>query len=285
MDEDNVERVRATVRPRDAGDEGGAGKEGAPGAPEAPPAPAPPGRLVRCPVCEGAGDEVPGEGEDRICRCSVCQVLFRNPRPSIGRMREIRRARFAGAVGRMHAAKQRGDRLLAIEVMKGYHGLASGRPAPLNAFGKRLLEIGCDLGFRMREFEKYGWTILGTETAPGALEYVRATMLEVLESGPEEIPKGRGPFDLILLDGVLGEVADPKGLAAALPGHLSRNGVVCASVPETETGEPDLPGGAAWGFSEDALRRLFMEAGAEQPATAHVEGRLLAWFRFKDGRR
>lgn len=276
-DDDQAERVRAVARARETLE-----PDTTPAASDAPPAAPPPaGRLIRCPVCEGHGEELPGSGEERLCRCADCEVLFCNPRPSIGKVREHRRARFASALGKAHVARQRSDRLMALEAMKGYHGLVSGRPAPLNAFDRRVLDIGCALGFRLREFEKYGWSVLGTETAAGALAYARSTMLEVLEQDLDDVPASRGPFHLVVLDEVIGEAADPRGLAATLLMHLAPKGVICVCVPESETGGPSLPEGAIYGFSEEALRRLFMGCGAGQPQVARLDGRLIMWFQRK----
>ncbi len=273
-DETRPKRVRAVARPSIV--------EAAPAATEPEPARKPAGRPVRCPVCDGAGEEVSGEGEERLCRCDGCRVLFRNPRPSIGRLREMRRARFAGALSKPHADEMRRDRLLALEVMKGYHALAVGKPAPLNAFGRKALEIGCGLGFRLREFEKYGWTVLGVEPAAEAVAYARSTALEVLGADLDAVPKGRGPFHLVLLHDALGEASDPRNLVAEVLASLAPRGVVCATTPVTDSGEPLIPDGSAWAFSEDALRRLFMERGAAEPEVSRVEGRLVAWFRRKE---
>lgn len=283
-DETRPKRVRAVAPPREEAPPEPPSvepREPQPAATEPEPPRPPAGRLVRCPVCEGSGEEVPGEGEERLCRCAGCQVLFRNPRLSIGKLRELRQARFAGSFSRPQAEAMRRDRLLALEVMRGYHALMAGKPAPLNAFGKKVLEIGCGLGFRLREFEKYGWTVLGSEPAAEAVAYARATALEVLGADLDAVPRGRGPFHLVLLHDVLSEAADPRQLAADIMETLAPRGVVCATAPVNESGEPLMPEGAVWGFTEEALRRLFMERGAAEPEVSRVEGRLAVWFQMK----
>lgn len=230
-------------------------------------------RRVRCPVCTGHGEPTDGDGE--LVRCGDCQVLFRNPRPSVGQILARRDARFAAALTRNHSAAIRDAGRAAVEAMRGYHRLVSGKDAPLNAFGKRLLDVGCGLGFRLREFEKYGWTAMGLEPGANALPYTQALALHVVHADLDALPTG--PFDLVLLEDVLEEVADPAKLVAGVRDVLAPRGVAYAGVP---AGDADgaLGEDRLYAFSEDGLRRLFMSSGFAEPDVRQDESLLRMWF-------
>lgn len=233
-------------------------------------------RRVRCPVCTGHGDPIGGDGE--LVRCGDCQVLFRNPRPSVGEILARRDARFAAALTRNHAAAIRQASRSALEAMRGYHRLVSGKDAPLNAFGKRVLDVGCGLGFRLREFEKYGWTAMGLEPGANALPYTQALALHVVRADLEALPPG--PFDFVLLEDVLEEVAEPAKLVAGVMDVLAPRGVAYAGVPATAA-EDSLAEERLYAFGEEGLRRLFMSSGFAEPDVRQDEHQLWMWFRRK----
>jgi len=192
-------------------------------------------RRVRCPVCEGHGLAISDKGP--ACKCESCGVLFLNPRPSVGELLKTRDKRFDGAITANHSLVRRTEAKDAIEAMKGYHFLISGKSAPLNAFGKRVLDVGCGLGFRLFEFEKYGWTVIGLEPSKNARAYTQAMMLNVIENDFESVRVG--PFDLILIEDVIEEVTEPGKLVASIKESLSPGGVACVSVPLREEDEPE----------------------------------------------
>ena len=233
------------------------------------------GRRVRCPACGGHGDQV--EGKEGVCRCDGCAALFLNPRPSAGEVLEKRNAHFKGALRRNHGAEIRRELEAAMEAMRGYHRLVSGKDAALNAFGKKVLDLGCGLGFRMRECIHYGWTALGLEPSANARAYTGALMLEVSEADFEAPPPGS--FDLVLMEDLIDEVPEPGRVAAAARKVLAANkGVLCVSVREPGEGETDLPEGKLCRFDAESLQRLFMPLGLGAPRVASENGVLRLWF-------
>jgi len=236
-------------------------------------------RRVRCPVCTGHGE--PTEADAQVCRCGDCQVLFRNPRPSVGEILARRDARFAGALTRNHAAAIRQESRAAVEAMRGYHRMTSGKDAPLNAFGKRVLDMGCGLGFRLREFEKYGWTATGLEPSANASAYTQAVALHAIRADLDALTPG--PFDFILLEGMLEEVHEPARVVEGVKNALAARGVICVAVNAMEDDEP-LREGWLYAFSEEGLRRLFMTAGFAEPEVRQEDGVLRMWCRRQEAR-
>lgn len=244
-------------------------------------APRPAGRPVvhgvRCPVCGGQGDEV----KDALHRCNTCDVLYRNPRPSQGEIIRLRDVRFAGALSRNHTLEIKAEVDAANEAMRGYHRAVSGKDAVLNGFGKRVLDVGCGLGFRMRQFDQYGWLSMGLEPTEEAFAYTQAVLLHVMKGDLDTLPKGA--FQFVVLEGVLEEVADPADLVEKVSRVLAAGAVVYASVAAPEKDEP-LGEGQLYRFGEEGLRKLFMQAGFAEPDVRRDPGRLRMWFRRKGAR-
>lgn len=236
-------------------------------------------RRVRCPVCTGHGEPTDGDGE--VVSCGDCHVLFRNPRPSVGEILARRDARFVGALTRNHAAAIRKESRSAVEAMRGYHRLASGKDAPLNAFGKRVLDLGCGLGFRLREFEKYGWTVTGVEPSANAAAYTQAIALHALRADLDAPPPG--PFDFVLLESVLEDVPEPAKVVAAVKDALAPRGIVYVAVAAPD-GEASIAEGRLYAFGEEGLRRLLMTAGFAEPEVRKEDDALRMWFRRKEAR-
>lgn len=241
-----------------------------------------PGRRVRCPACGGHGEALEGgageEGKEGVCRCDGCAALFLNPRPSVGEVLAVRNARFKGALRANHGHEIRAQLEAAQEAMRGYHRLVSGKDAALNAFGRKVLDLGCGLGFRMREFIGHGWTAVGLEPSVNARAYTGALMLEVADADFGTPPPGS--FDLILMEDLLDEVPEPGAVVAAARKVLGPRGVLSVSV--REPGEEDvIPEGKLCHLGADALRRLVMPLGFSEPEEKTEDGILRLWFRAK----
>ncbi len=229
-------------------------------------------RRVRCPVCAGHGEQTDADAE--VVRCGDCQVLFRNPRPSAGEILARRDVRFAGSLTRNHAAAIREASRVAVEAMRGYHRMASGKDAPLNAFGKRVLDVGCGLGFRLREFENYGWTVTGLEPSANAAAYTQAVALHAVRGDLDAPPPG--PFDFALMEGLLEEVPEPAKVVAAVKEHLAPRGIVYVAVTDGSVLE-----GRLYALGEDGARRLLMSSGFAEPEVRKEDGAVRMWLRRK----
>jgi len=230
-------------------------------------------RRVRCPVCDGHGE--PLEEGGQVCQCENCHVRFLNPRPSAGELKTLRDERFKGALTANHGNEMREDSKVALEAMKGYHRMVSGKDAPLNAFGKWVLDVGSGLGFRLREFEKYGWTVIGLEPSGNALAYTQAVALQVVQEDLDVIPGDR--FDFILFEDVLDQMLDPAKAVTSLMEPLALGGIVYVSVNP----EAPLEGERLYSFGEDGLRQLFMSNGFAEPEVREEDGKLMMWFKRK----
>ena len=217
-----------------------------------------PVRTVRCPVCDGGGGEYKKTDDLSICKCEDCGLLFQNPRPSLGYLAVQRNNIFKNAMTGSHGGEIKEQSHAALEVMKGYHKHTSGREAALNSFGKNVLDVNCGLGFRLREFQKYGWDINGIDTSRNAVEYAKASYLDVKEGWLDTAGFKGNMFELVLFWDNFGALPDPKQAVLKLSEILKPRGLVFVHLREINENFDDRE---LFYFSPDALRRLFMENG------------------------
>jgi SAM-dependent methyltransferase len=218
-----------------------------------------PKRTVHCPVCDGGGGEYQKTGELTLCKCEDCGLVFQNPRPSLGYLALQRDNTFRNAMTEPHGSRIKEQSLAALEVMKGYHRHLSGRDAALNSFGKCVLDVNCGHGFRLREFQKYGWDICGIDTSKNAVGYAKACALDVKESWLDTAGFKPGTFDLVVFRDNFGELPDPKEVVKKLHELMKTSGLVY--VHEKDFLEDDAQPGRLFYFDQDCMRRLFMENG------------------------
>jgi len=216
-------------------------------------------RVVRCPVCGGTGQDHAKEENITVCRCEDCGLLFQNPRPSLRYIAGRRNLLFEDAIAKPHGDEIREQTGIAQEIMKGYHHRMSGRPAVLNAFGKHVLEVHCGLGLRLREFQKYGWTVYGIDPSRDAVEYGKACSLQVEHAWLEDAAFKTGTFNLVVFHDAFSEISDPVHAVRLLLEVLRDDGLVYVHIPAGEEGsfkETEL-----FYYDPDSLRRVFMQNG------------------------
>ena len=217
-----------------------------------------PVRTVRCPVCDGGGADFKKTEGLTVCKCEDCGLYFQNPRPSLGYLAVQRNNRFKNAMTGSHGTEIKEQSHAALEVMKGFHKHASGREAALNSFGKNVLDVNCEHGFRLREFQKYGWTPYGIDTSRNAVEYAKACYLDVKEAWLDTAGFKGNMFELVMFWDNFGALPDPKQAILKLDEILKPRGLVLVHLREINETFDDKE---LFYFSSDALRRLFMENG------------------------
>jgi SAM-dependent methyltransferase len=141
--------------------------------------------------------------------------------------------------------------------------------------GKRLLEVGCGLGFFCMEFGRQGAEVLGVDVDQHALDYVSgqcnmATRLMDVETEP--LPAG--PWDCIFVGEVLEHVDDPGALIGKVGEALSPDGTAIVTTPALEgwlartrgkqlAHEHGSQKHERIGFSKGELEALAYEAGLD----------------------
>ena len=257
------------------------GAEAIPAEPEeSPPEAGVPRRVVHCPVCEGSGEEHMKQGNLTVCRCADCGLLFQNPRPAAGLVAEVRDRLFEDAIVKPHGPEIREQAEIAREIMKAYHHRTSGRPVVLNAFGKHVLEVNCEHGFRLREFQKYGWTIQGIDSSRNAVEYAKACMLDVEQGWLETAAFETGTFDLVVFRNTFGDIPDPVHAVHMLAEILKERGLVYVHL-EKSTEQPFRETDFFY-YDPESLRRVFMQNGFTVVLENNDESGYFFWFKRKE---
>jgi len=241
----------------------------------------------KCPACGGAGRR---RGASRTVRCGACRTVFCEGYDGAGRAAERREANFARAYGRSNHEERREAKALAREAMRGFFTITRAKPAALNAFGKNVLEVDCGFGFRLRAFQGYGWTVMGTETSATACEYARRQSLDVRSGTLGGIVGdggfGRTRFDLAFFCGSYGRVAAPHAAIEGLHDVMYPGGIVCvlrepvASRGVKLTDESDR----IILYAAEPLRRVFCEHGFSFVSEEIDEGKGTFWFRARKRR-
>jgi len=236
-------------------------------------------RIVRCPVCDGSGIEQECKDSVTVCKCEDCGLLFQNPRPSLGILAEQRNKAFQNAMSSPHGKEIRQQSSIAVDIMKAYHHRTSGRPAALNAFGKKVLDVNCGLGFRLREFQKYGWDVYGIETSGNAVQYAKACALDVQEAWLDTVPFKDSTFDFILFWDNFSDLGDPVHAVHVITRILKSSGLVYVHLENA--GEP-FNENSLFCFDPDSLRRVFMQNGFSAVLENEDDAGYFFWFRKKE---
>jgi SAM-dependent methyltransferase len=170
--------------------------------------------------------------------------------------------------------------------MRGFFQVLKGRPVALNAFGKNVLEVNCGLGFRLRAFQSYGWTVEATETSATAYEYAHRQSLEVTRGWLAEGRFGKTRFDLALFCGSFGEMDDPHKAAKELKELLVERGLVCVLREPLASEDASPPDDSRlFVHTPESVKRSFTKNKFSLVSEDIVENVGTFWFRAKTRRR
>jgi len=180
-----------------------------------------------------------------------------------------------GACGFAVTLPQPSGAEMATYYPAGYHGAAGGRrfPGPVEWLQEalyarrvrwvesvapargRVLDVGCGRGLLLREFQRAGWEVRGTEMSDGAARYPREVLKLPVEVGSlEALALPVGHFDALTLWHVLEHLPDPRVLLAEVHRVLKPGGAFLVGVPNFGGWEARLAR-AKW-FHLDVPRHL-----------------------------
>jgi len=102
----------------------------------------------------------------------------------------------------------------------------------LPAKRRRILDVGCGLGFFLQLGKERGWETLGIEPSRQASKYARGLGLEVMNDVlGEEQSRGLGTFDVIHMHEVLEHVSNAIGMVRLCSELIEPGGLLCVTVP------------------------------------------------------
>ena len=102
----------------------------------------------------------------------------------------------------------------------------------LSAKRRRILDVGCGLGFFLQLGKERGWETLGIEPSRQACEHARGLGLDVVNNvlGEGQAP-GLGTFDVVHMHEVLEHVTDAIGMVRLCRELIEPGGLFCVIVP------------------------------------------------------
>lgn len=177
---------------------------------------------VKCLVCEQDNTEafIPGTGVPQIVRCRSDGLLYLNPRPKAGRVREF------------HRQYVREDNL---ELFSAYRRPVLKREAAairrLKTSGN-LLDVGCATGTFYENFAGPGWQLYGVDTSPLGAEVARSQFgAEVFVGTLREAAYPTSFFDVVSLLDTLYFFSDPAAELREVRRLLKPDGLLAVEIP------------------------------------------------------
>lgn len=175
------------------------------------------------------------EGYDAI-DCEICQFIHVVPLPSAEELEGYYRTSFYEESKPDYFNNAERDREwlnigydMKLEMME--EALGEAPIAPQSE--RRVLDIGSGPGHFLRRAEERGWSAVGLEASPAAVDFSRGFGVEVHQGyfdGTSAL-EGLGQFDAIHMQHVLEHAPDPVELLQGLPTLLKPGGAVCIEVP------------------------------------------------------
>jgi len=180
---------------------------------------------IDCPICEQSkGDPLHLEGSFQMVRCSSCQFIFLNPRPTAESLHHFYQTYLPEEESSIESWKR---------MMKPvFHRAAN----LLKRYGRngRLLDVGSGFGFFVAEMKKKGWEAAGVEISQKALEYAGNVLGLTVHPGP--LGKAGFPdnqFDAVTAFYVIEHLPSPRDFLRECYRILKPGGLLLLRYPHT----------------------------------------------------
>jgi 2-polyprenyl-3-methyl-5-hydroxy-6-metoxy-1,4-benzoquinol methylase len=202
----------------------------------------------------------------RVVRCERCGLAFTNPRPDAASI-----APFYPPDYPPHRRRPRAARLGPIGWLRTRYGGDPQRHGPRWHGQGRLLDVGCASGEFLDRMHCRGWSVVGVDVSPSAVDYVRDTL--GLPAFVGTLPHAAIPpasFDVVTLWQCLEHVHRPLELLRAAYQVLVPGGWLYVTVPNVASDAFRWFGGDWLGmdlprhlvhFNPDTFREMLERAG------------------------
>jgi 2-polyprenyl-3-methyl-5-hydroxy-6-metoxy-1,4-benzoquinol methylase len=215
-------------------------------------------RLGKCPLCKSGRflnyaeitDHAVSKENFMLCKCSDCQLVFTNPRPSQDKIEPY----YNFPEYYSHEDKTRNLTQWIYQKVRTYN--ISKKVNYLKTFKKngKLLDYGCGTGEFLKKAKKQGWKIAGVEPNEKARSQANLKLKNKIKSSIDEVKKDY-EFDIITLYHVLEHVHDLRKTIKKIITHLKTDGYLIIAVPNYESSDGGIYGKAWAGW--DVPRHLY----------------------------
>jgi 2-polyprenyl-3-methyl-5-hydroxy-6-metoxy-1,4-benzoquinol methylase len=132
---------------------------------------------VNCPICERSrGEPLYLEGSFQMVRCSSCQFVFLNPRPTVESLHDF----YQQYLPEEESSIESWEKMMKPVFHRATHLLQQYRREG------RLLDVGTGFGFFLSEMKNEGWDVIGVEVSKKAMDYAKDILGLTIHPGPLE---------------------------------------------------------------------------------------------------
>jgi SAM-dependent methyltransferase len=161
-----------------------------------------------------------------IVRCAACGHMQIDPMPDSA----VLESAYAEAASEDYVEEEAGQRETARRALER---IESHAPPPLNGGPRRLLDLGCWVGFLLAEAQARGWSATGVEPSEFASAYARDRLgLDVRTDDLFTAALPEGTFQAVVLGDVIEHLPDPGGALERIGALLGPGGVAWFALPD-----------------------------------------------------
>jgi 2-polyprenyl-3-methyl-5-hydroxy-6-metoxy-1,4-benzoquinol methylase len=194
-----------------------------------------------CPTC-GSSDSRAELDKDHMAlvRCAVCDLVYVTPTFDEHHYRKVYASQAYQDIVRdlgINSHDYRVERFGTERV--GLMARHLPMPAP------RYLDVGCSTGFVTEAAKAAGWSAIGIDLNPSAIEFGRGRGLDLRVAALEDAGFTPGSFDAVSLFDVLEHLIDPAAIVRVASELLAPGGILFLYVPNYDSASRLLMGANA----------------------------------------
>jgi len=158
---------------------------------------------IACPICGKTEYRLlHREGQFQMVRCSSCQFIYLNPRPTGEAILRF----YQGYLPENESSIEAWKKMMQSIFLKAANLIERHKK------NGRLLDIGAGYGFFLSDMKERGWEVAGVEISQKAIDYARSILgLTVYEGPLEKIGFPQNDFDVVsgfyVIEHLLGPMA------------------------------------------------------------------------------
>ncbi|MBN7809778.1 class I SAM-dependent methyltransferase [Algoriphagus sp. H41] len=236
-------------------------------------------RLSKCPLCKSGlflnHTEITDHAVSResfiLCKCSNCQLLFTNPRPT----QETIGPYYNFPEYYSHEDKAKNITQWIYQKVRNYN--ISKKVTSIEQLVSKgsLLDYGCGTGEFLNTAKQHGWKVAGVEPNEKARTLASEKLNKKIKPSIDELKKS-ARFDVITLYHVLEHIHDLRKTVKKIIKHLNSEGYIVIAVPNHQSWDGRKYGKfwAGWDvprhlyhFSQESMQKFQEEFGLELQET------------------
>lgn len=195
-------------------------------------------RLSKCPLCKSGHFLNHSEITDYavsnevfiLCKCSNCQLLFTNPRPSENDIGPY----YNFSEYYSHEDKAKNITQWIYQKVRNYSISKKVESIAVLKETGNLLDYGCGTGEFLNAAKNKGWKVAGVEPNEKARNQANLKLKNKVKTSVHELKKDAN-FDIITLYHVLEHIHELRKTVKKLINHLESSGYIIIAVPNHES--------------------------------------------------